>query len=123
METTSTALVVAPSDALAVAWPKIHPNGSWVKMTGFDPYGFNGRERHPSEADVGFFGQVVKASVTLCDDDFVMLSHDEDAPDGTELVGEMSFVCYLVRAPSGRLLDLMGHEVELMNMGATVEPA
>ncbi len=109
--------------ALAAPARKTHPKGAWIKMTSFDPYGFCGRDRHPHEEDVGFFGQVVKVSVSVCDDEMCLLSHDEDAPDGTELSNEYSYACYLVRAPSGRLLDLMDHEVEPVQFGVEVVSA
>ena len=123
METASTALAVAPSTALATPSWRTVGRGTWVKMTSFDPYGFCGRERHPHEDDVGFFGQVERASLSILDEDGRLVSHDEDAPAGTLVIGEHSYACYLVRAPSGRMLDLMGHEIEVMNMGATVVPA
>ena len=122
METTSTAIVVAPPAALVPPPRRTYPKGTWLKMTSFDPYGFCGRERHPSSSDVGFFGRVEKVSVSVCDDEGCLLSHDEDAPDGTELAGECSYACYLVRAHSGRLLDLMDHEVEVLDLGPGVTP-
>ena len=119
METTRTALVVAPSTALATPSWRTLARGTWVKMTSFDPYGFCGRERHPNEDDVGFLGQVERTSLSILDEEGCLVSHDEDAPAGTLVTSEHSYACYLVRAPSGRMLDLMGHEIEVVEVVVT----
>jgi len=122
MEITA-AIVVAPETSLtSPAW-RTPPPGTWVKMTSFDGFGFCGREYHPREEDVGFFGRIVKTSLSTCDDEGCLVSHDEDAPAGTLVTGEYSYACYTVRAPSGRLLQLMNHEVEFMDVGAVVVEA
>ncbi len=88
--------------------------GTPVRLSFLDLYGFNGRDLHPSVNDVGFLGRVVRADVDVVDDDLYALDRIEHAVGGTVVHGDMSYVCYLVRAPDGRELQLIDHEIEVM---------
>lgn len=87
-------------------------NGTRVRCTKVDMYGFNGRDLHPSKEDVGFVGVVEKSEVEKMEDDGVtVLDRLEDAAPETD-VGEYDCVCYTVRGDDGRVLELMDHEIE-----------
>lgn len=93
--------------------------GTQVRMTFLDPYSFNGRENHPSEADVGFVGIVVANQVDLCDEEHMLYSSRANVLGGVEVPkdpdGDFAWICYKVRASDGRELDLMDHEIEVFS--------
>lgn len=90
------------------------PFGTPVRLSFPDIYGFNGRDLPPSVHDLGFLGRIVRADVDVVDDDLYAVGRIEHAVGGTPVLGEESYVCYLVRGPDGRELQLIDHEIEVM---------
>ncbi len=95
--------------------------GTQVRLNAVDMYGFCGRDLHPDEDDEGFIGIVVGNSVSICRG-LMLEDHKENVLGGTELPYDDSLdddahvadVCYKVRASDGRELELMHHEIEVL---------
>ncbi len=66
--------------------------GCVARVTNVDGYGFQGRDFHPLQADIGFEGIVVCA---------LDMSDEDDCDD---------LSCYRVCGADGRVLDLMSFE-------------
>ena len=76
--------------------------GRTATMVGYDPYGYNGRDKHPAKTDIGFAGVVVK--VLDVDDSLLGDNYDDDDLP----------CCLLVQAADGRQLELMTHECDIV---------
>jgi len=93
----------------------IHHLGTVLKLVNVDMDGFNGREHHPTPADLGFEGCVVGNAVMLLDGEGCLLERLVDVPGGSTFTNAEP-VCYVVRSLQGdRLLELMEHEVEIVS--------
>ena len=90
--------------------------GTVVRLESVDMFSFCGRDNHPKPTDLGFLGTVVGNWVETYDADGDPLTSRENVLGGTEFVDDEDYslasVCYKVRSPDGRMLDLMDHEVE-----------
>ena len=101
---------------------KVLKYGAMVRLDKVDLYGYCGRELHPGKEDEGFLGIVVGNVVCTWDAEGVMRSDDQikmNVLGGTEytITGEDEGwvdVMYTVMDPSGRKLELMNHEIEVM---------
>lgn len=91
---------------------KVLGNGTWVVCTSVDPYGFNGRELHPSADHVGFMGQIVDALII---DTSVSIKDYVYEPFANTPVHDNESVCYTVENPTGAQLELMDHEIEKLD--------
>jgi hypothetical protein len=78
----------------------IATKGDTLWMTSYDPYGYNGREYHPDQSDVGLLGEVVR------------VDHHKEADFYLE-PGDCDYVCYTVLTyeKEPRFLEWMDHEV------------
>lgn len=79
-----------------------HYTGKQVKMTGFDPHGYCGRNNHPRREDIGFEGVIVE-----------VVEVDVFAKAVGAKIEIEPVCCFLVEAANGRRLELMSHEVEV----------
>lgn len=110
-----------PPPVVTMATTTILPYGAQVVCTNVDMNGYNGRDLHPDPEDVGFIGIVVGNQVEDYGggDSFAVkrnvLGGTVYAFDPNDIHGFGPVICYTVRAPSGRLLDLMEHEIEVMS--------
>lgn len=89
--------------------------GSHVRLVSPDMNGYWGRDKHPSEGDRGFVGTVISNTVETSDEFGDFEEREDNVPGGTvySLSGrQLTDVCYTVRSPDGRELELMHHEVE-----------
>ena len=87
---------------------KILPYGARVCLTNIDKYGYNGRNLHPQEPDIGFTGVVVKMTVFDVEN-----SCDARVGHPFEMINtEKEEVCYTVINALGRELECMGFEIE-----------
>lgn len=75
--------------------------GLRATMVGYDPHGYNGRDKHPDNEDIGFAGVILK--VVEVDDTLLGDGYDEDDLP----------CCLLVQAANGRQLELMTHECDI----------
>ena len=90
--------------------------GTPVILTRPDMDAFLGREKHPTTDDIGFVGTVVANEVEFYDE------HDytskKNVLGGTSFVAsgpdDIIVVIYTVRAPDGRELELVEHEIEVV---------
>ena len=90
--------------------------GTTVQLVNPDMYGYNGREKHPTRTDVGFLGNVVGNFVEFYDEDGCPADCKKNVLGMTEFVTHEAgvVVCYVVKAPDGRELELMDHEIEVI---------
>jgi hypothetical protein len=84
------------------------PFGSKVRCRQVDMFGLQGRDPHPTPADVGFTGVIMENMVEHDDG-----TTDENVAPGTPLPEE-STVYYTVIAPDGRKLVFAPWELELI---------
>ena len=80
-----------------------HYAGKRIKMTGFDPYGYCGRDMHPQREDIGFEGEIVEV---------IEVDMFAKVTDGQVTIDPVC--CFLVEAADGRRLELMSHEIEVL---------
>ena len=85
------------------------PFGTKVRLTSIDKYGLNGRDLHPTDADIGFEGVVYKNCIGDCDGD-----HQENVAPGTRLPFE-GYIVYFVVDSMGRSLELASWEIEILS--------
>jgi len=91
--------------------------GTQVRLGMPDMYGHQGRELHPEITDEGFIGIVIGNFVVSYGDGDIV-GERENMLGGTELECDFDTdheVVYLVRAPDGRELHLLDHEIEVLN--------
>lgn len=100
-----------------------------MRVKSVDHYGFNGREHHPSDSDIGLVVVPIQMFVDYYDASgggCQLIGWDRDDPnrlacqpeflfgDGDEKTGESVMACYRCVTQDGRFLDLMEFEVEVL---------
>ncbi len=97
---------------------KVLPLGARVVITNVDTYGYNGRELHPEEEDVGFHGVVIANFVAWYNSNDCLYFSQENATPGTFLdtdnMDGYGDVMYTVIAPDGRKLEVTTYEIEVL---------
>lgn len=86
------------------------PFGTRIVLAQVDMFGWLGRDHHPEPSDVGFLGVVVGNCLFSPDDDS---DCKENVLGGTELTEEHA-VCYTVVDGTGRKLEVMNFELEVV---------
>lgn len=87
--------------------------GTQVQLSWFDPFGFCGRDMHPSQGDVGFLGIVTGIlEVGGWTGEFPGPGAPGDVLREDDEFRE--YAVYEVRDPGGRTLHLVDHELTIL---------
>jgi hypothetical protein len=75
-----------------------------------DPYGYNGRENHPSKTDEGTVVKVLRMEI-------------EGLDEVDEVLGDMSYAVWYCRRADGTPVELIEHEVKALLDAVERDPA
>lgn len=90
-------------------------NALKLHIVSVDMYGYNGRDHHPESSDIGSVVTVLKAETFLYTVDGDLIGDaleiiTETGPIGP-VVEDTLETCFTCVTETGRILELMGHEV------------